>query len=928
MSNMFPGLLLLLLVLATFPVRVYAKEMAWNLKVEDDCFTLCYGENVLLKDVTAQFRENVLHMCLEDDYFEPTHRQIIIGLLDEDKKRISELTIILADTPQDSLARIDLEPEISLTANPSWGRNPFLCRLNSARDERIYHVRSGESLSPAANSLYDPHLDQGLELDGFRFVDGSHNLTVTASGKDMVRIWIRRDVIKKQGINYFTPLNREEFVAAPTGWCSWYSYYQNITANEWEKNVIWLAQNLRDYGLEWVQLDDGWQAQDKDPHTSGGRDWFNTNNKFPGGMKQIADIVKENRLRPGIWLIPQKIDRDDLYKANPDYFLHYQDGSPVKHTDWAPGNRAMYVVDVTNQDALINYYRPLIEMIVNDWGFEYLKIDDQPRIANLYKDHRIVFSDPSFSGVEAYRLSLKEIKDILGPTGYLLGCYGIPLEGVGIMDGSRTGGDMGASWAGSRIIIDTVFRWGFTNGLAWWCDPDTVCVRSPLTEDEAKMLASMVTLTGQTFMASDFMYQLPKERVEILKRSMPTLSTYPVELYPWDTNQRNRPSVILNSISKDWGNWYVAAIYQWSEELEAYRSMSPNNQHAAKIIGLLEGKQLTDSEIDQIFKDSQQKAILKEKVALELSQPAKEVTDFALELNNVEKIELLATDGADNNLGDWAQWADLKITKADGSVYYLSDNPPGVRIVSYDVAWGLKGINTNSEGQPINIKGQGYKYGFAAHAPSKIVLELSEDYVRLEGIAGLETGHNGNGSVSMHVLLDNVPKFNTYLSRNHKVKPIIDHLREPELINEISFTELQLPANKYHVFDFWEDCYLGLLEDKITLSPRPFSVNILAVVPDLGRPQLISTNRHISQGAVDVKTVIWDQEHLVLSGTSEVVAGDNYELRIAVPNDYQLVRAKADGVPISTSEEPNLTRIKLTSPETTLISWQIQFASK
>ena len=928
MSFLLPGLVFLIVFLMFSPVQAYAEAKAWQLEVSDANFTLSYDGKVVLKNVCAQENDNNLSLYLESDSEEPSYRQVIIGLIDENKEKVGELTFILADTPTDSLARIDLDPEISLTGNPVWGQHPILCRLNSDRNESVYHVRSGEGVSPAANSLYDPSSDQGLEMDGFNFVHSINELTVAASGKDILRIWIRRDVIKRQGIDFFRPLNREAFPSAPTGWCSWYSYYQNITAKEWKKNVAWLAENLRDYGIEWVQLDDGWQAQDKNPRTSGGRDWFNTNSKFPDGMKDIADIVKANGMRPGIWLIPQKIDRDDLYKKNPEYFLHYQDGTPVKHTDWAPDNRAMYVVDVTNKDALINYYRPMIEMIVKDWGFEYLKIDDQPRIANLYKDRKIVFADNSLAGVEAYRLSLKEIKDILGPEGYLLGCYGIPLEGVGIMDGSRTGGDMGASWEGSCIIIDAVFKWGFMNGLAWWCDPDTVCVRSPLTADEAKMLASMVTLTGQAFMASDFMHQLPEERVEILKRSMPTLSTYPVELYPWETNQRNRPSIILNSLSKDWGNWYIAAVYQWSEELEAYRSMGPNNEHAAKIIGLLEGKELTTNEINKIINDPQEKALLKEKVAYELSQPAKEVTPFALDLEGAKRIELLATNGADNNLGDWAQWADLKITKADGSVYYLSDNPPGVKIVSYNVAWGLNGINTNSEGKPIQIAGQGYKHGFAAHAPSKIVLELSDDYVKLEGIAGLEVGHNGNGSVSMHVLLDNVPKFNTYLSRTHKLNPIIDYLQTPKLISEISFAELQLPASKYHVFDFWEDSYLGLLENKIMLSPRPFSVNILAVVPDLGRPQLISTNRHISQGAVDVKAVTWDQEHLVLSGTSEVVAGDNYELRIAFPNEYELVQAKAEEVSVSTCQEPGLVRVKLTSTKTTEIHWQIQFASK
>ena len=50
-------------------------------------------------------------------------------------------------------------------------------------------------------------------------------------------------------------------------------------------------------------------------------------------------------------------------------------------------------------------------------------------------------------------------------------------------------------------------------------------------------------------------------------------------------------------------------------------------------------------------------------------------------------------------------------------------------------------------------------------------------------------------------------------------------------------------------------------------------------------PQLLSTSRHIMQGLIDVKLESWDPAARILSGTSAMVAGDAYELRLVCPED-------------------------------------------
>lgn len=896
---------------------------AWKTELKGKRFELKIGTRTLVSNLEILNNDVVLTPKIESESDEPLFYQIVVGLY-KDEVYVDEVTMRLAESETDSLLRIDLNPQLTIRGKVSFGANPLPCRLSSNDDESVYQVRSGNGLPPKVDSLFELNTDTALELNGFTLQKSDNDFLITAKNQEMVRLWLRKDVVKRLGVPEFSPLDREYFPAAPTGWCSWYSYYQNITFKEWARNVLWLKDNLRDYGLEWVQLDDGWQGVNTSPNTSGGRDWFSTNSKFREGMKQVADIVRENGMRPGIWLIPQKIDRDDIYFANPSYFLHYRKGDPVKHTDWAPENRAMYVLDPTNPEAIENYYKPLLEMIINEWGFDYLKIDDQPRIAALMNEYNIVFNDPTQKGLPAYRKSLTEIKKILGANRYLLGCYGTPLEGVGIMDGSRTGGDMGASWDGSQIIIEAIFRYGFLNGLGWWCDPDTICVRDPLTLDEARLLASIVTLTGQAFMASDFMYQLPKDRVDVLRRSMPTLSTYPVELYRWEVSQKKRPSVILTSIFKDFGNWNIAAVYQWSEDLEDSRGAKPQNNQSVKIIGLLDGKLLTEDEIEKVLTSKELSNEYNKKIKEQNLKP-KECETFRVDLTGAKQIELIATNGGDNNLSDWSVWADLVITKTDGTKLYLSDIPNGVKISVYEVSWGICGYNQGPEGKPIQIEGRSYNKGFGAHAPSRIVIDLEDDFVSLSGVAGLDKGHNGLGSVSMHVLVDGKTVYNTYLSKLEKLRPLVDGPKEPELIKEVTFTELGLLEKPYHVFDYWENEYLGIYDKKINLSPRPFSVNILSIVEAKNRPQVISTNRHISQGAVDLLDVVFDEASLRLYGQSLVVSNDPYEIRIAVPKGFSLKSTKASDLETTIIKEDSLIRFSFTSPTTEKIMWELTF---
>ncbi|OGV61026.1 MAG: hypothetical protein A2283_13235 [Lentisphaerae bacterium RIFOXYA12_FULL_48_11] len=112
-----------------------------------------------------------------------------------------------------------------------------------------------------------------------------------------------------------------------------------------------------------------------------------------------------------------------------------------------------------------------------------------------------------------------------------------------------------------------------------------------------------------------------------------------------------------------------------------------------------------------------------------------------------------------------------------------------------------------------------------------------------------------------------------------------------------SFDELGLPANgEYLVYDFWNHKLLGVVRGQLVRSIEGRANMLLAIHPALNRPQLLSTDRHITQGAVELENVAWDEAGKVLSGVVRLVGGYPTELVFNVPKGFELVKAAADGV--------------------------------
>ena len=152
----------------------------------------------------------------------------------------------------------------------------------------------------------------------------------------------------------------------------------------------------------------------------------------------------------------------------------------------------------------------------------------------------------------------------MGPGRFLLNCgHGWP--GVGLCQGIRIGGDVGPSWQGMQKAIDSTMQYLYLNTIAFYTDPDVVCVREPLTLDQARVWATLVGVTGQLLMASDKMHELPEERVELLRRIFPVADIHPMELCPLDAEAK--PCIFDVKVNLPAaGEWDVVALFNWGEQ--------------------------------------------------------------------------------------------------------------------------------------------------------------------------------------------------------------------------------------------------------------------------------------------------------------------------------------------------------------------------
>ncbi len=270
---------------------------------------------------------------------------------------------------------------------------------------------------------------------------------------------------------------------APRVWCSWYSFYKEIT----ERKIRGVLKSLGDLPFDVIQIDDGWQV--------GPGDWT-PNEKFPAGMDVLAASIRATGRKAGLWMAPLMVgEKSSVYRDHPDWLVQDMDGGPVyAGFEWGGSN---YALDATHPEAA-EWLEDTIRTAVN-WGYEYLKLDFLYAGALPGKRHTDMPREA------AYRRALEIIRRAAGDA-YLLVCGSPILPSLGLCDAMRVGPDVANDWD-SRLYSYLLYNQttpGVRNGIRTslnrlWLrplvhvDPDVVFFQKSksLTDDQRQLLQDL-----------------------------------------------------------------------------------------------------------------------------------------------------------------------------------------------------------------------------------------------------------------------------------------------------------------------------------------------------------------------------------------------------------------------------------------------------
>jgi len=115
----------------------------------------------------------------------------------------------------------------------------------------------------------------------------------------------------------------------------------------------------------------------------------------------------------------------------------------------------------------------------------------------------------------------------------------------------------------------------------------------------------------------------------------------------------------------------------------------------------------------------------------------------------------------------------------------------------------------------------------------------------------------------------------------------IFNMTEESVSRRLSLAEdLHLEDSTYLVYDFYRDIFIGEIKDELSLDLLPYECRVISLRRASGAPQVISTSRHITQGAAEILDMQFTDNKLSL--TSSLVADDKYTVTVYVPEGYRM----------------------------------------
>lgn len=367
----------------------------------------------------------------------------------------------------------------------------------------------------SAEVFFSPRPDR--EVASIRARVEADRLVVSADGEvDRITAPSLDDGLATVASRLADSLVTSDLKPLPAGWCSWYTYWNTVTADDILDNLAVIDD--ADLGIEVVQVDDGYQQEIGD--------WLQYRTAF-GDLDQVARRIADSGRTPGLWTAPFMVgENSELAQRHPDWLV--PDVVAAEH-HWG---QAIRVLDVTHPDAaehLVGMFATLRER-----GFMFHKIDF------IYAGAMVGRRHDDVTAIEAYRRGLDLIRQGAGDDAVILGCGAPLLASVGLVDAMRISPDVMPAWEpdlddisqpAMRSALAAGRARAWMHGRLWVNDPDCVLVR-PEVERPEPWGEYVQTLRGLA-VSSDPLPRLDRPHLDRTRALMVPADLAPVRWDPW-----------------------------------------------------------------------------------------------------------------------------------------------------------------------------------------------------------------------------------------------------------------------------------------------------------------------------------------------------------------------------------------------------------
>ncbi len=390
---------------------------------------------------------------------------------------------------------------------------------------------------------------QGYTLIGADMTAGTMYVSKDVEGIKIDSDYVLYDIVMFSGSESEVFDKYFEFmgVAKPrlehlSGYTSWYNYFQKI-----DEKIILRDLNAMDTVKEDVnifQVDDGYE-------TFVG-DWLDPCEKFPNGMKYIADKIHDKGYMAGIWIAPFNVQiKSRTYKEHPDWVIKDEKGKPMLGCQ---GWGGAYTLDIYNPEVR-EHIKHFFDVILNEWGYDMVKLDF------LYSECMMPRNNKTRGTIMCEAMDF--LRECCGDK-LILGC-GVPLGAAfGKVDACRISCDVDLQYkkrfyaplnvslelpSAQNAINNSVFRRQL-NHRVFLNDPDVFFLRYSNLKfdmDQKLLLAFINHISGDVLFVSDNMEEYTSADIKTVRKIFASSEYKILDANYTDNNKK----IIIKMLDKD-----------------------------------------------------------------------------------------------------------------------------------------------------------------------------------------------------------------------------------------------------------------------------------------------------------------------------------------------------------------------------------------